>query len=87
MSVSTEEVDEMRSRIVRLAVVAATVAVALFGLPLAVAVVQYAEIYKLLDLERLADRAALRVAATMSDGDEPDADELDDNATLTFLSV
>lgn len=77
----------MRHRIVRLAVVAAAVAVALFGFPLAVAVVQYAEIYKLLDLERLADRAALRVSADLTDEGDPNAGDLEDEATLTFLSL
>lgn len=77
----------MRRRLVRLAVLAATVAVVLFGLPLAVAVTQYAQIYKLLDLERLADRAALRVAASLSDDGAPSAEELRDDATLTYLSV
>ncbi|MBW0109186.1 HAMP domain-containing histidine kinase [Pseudonocardia sp. KRD-182] len=77
----------MRSRIVTIAVIAATVALVLFGLPLAVAVAQYAEAYKSLDLERQADRAALRVAATLSDDGVPAADELEDDATLTYLSV
>ncbi|MHA6781822.1 ATP-binding protein [Pseudonocardia saturnea] len=77
----------VRSRIVTIAVIAATVALVLFGLPLAVAVAQYAEAYKSLDLERQADRAALRVAATLSDDGVPAADELEDDATLTYLSV
>lgn len=77
----------MRSRIVTIAVIAAAVALVLFGLPLAVAVAQYAVVYKSLDLERQADRAALRVAATLSDDEVPSADELKDDGTLTFLSV
>lgn len=77
----------MRSRIVRLAVLAATVAVVLFGLPLGVAVAQYAEIYRFVDLERQADETALRLGVTLAVGDDPDPDELDDDGTLTFCSV
>jgi signal transduction histidine kinase len=70
-----------------LAVASAAVAIALFGLPLAVAGAMYAQQYKILDLERQAERAAVRVSGAMAEGDEPTPDDLDDFAELTFRSV
>lgn len=70
-----------------LAVMSAAVAVVLFGLPLAVAGALYAQQYKILDLERQAERAAVRVSASLADGDAPSPDDLDDVAELTFRSV
>lgn len=77
----------MRTRIVTLAVVSATVAIVLFGFPLAVAGALYAQQYKILDLERQAERAAVRVSDTFAEGDDPGADELADVEELTFRSV
>jgi len=77
----------MRTRIVGLAVVAAAVAIACFGLPLAVAVAQYATVYREVDLQRQADRAAARVALYLADGATPEAGALEDYDSLTFRSV
>ncbi|MHA6780774.1 ATP-binding protein [Pseudonocardia saturnea] len=77
----------MRTRIVMLAVVSAAVAIVLFGLPLAVAGALYAQQYKILDLERQAERAAVRVSAALAEGDDPSPDDLDDVGELTFRSV
>lgn len=77
----------MRTRIVTLAVVSAAVAIVLFGLPLAVAGALYAQQYKILDLERQAERASVRVSQALTDGDDPTEDDLDDVGELTFRSV
>lgn len=77
----------MRTRIVTLAVVSATVAIVLFGLPLAVAGALYAQQYKILDLERQAERGAVRVSQALTEGDDPTEDDLDDVGELTFRSV
>lgn len=77
----------VRAQIVGFAVLAAAVAVVLFGFPLAVTAAHYAQLYKVLDLERQAEKAASRVAADMSVGAGPDPDELHDDGELTFLSV
>ena len=61
----------MRRRLVQLAVAAAMLAVALFGLPLAVAIGQYAETNELRDLERVAEATALVVAGDLFDGSVP----------------
>jgi signal transduction histidine kinase len=70
----------MRRRLVRLAVVAAALAVILFGLPLAVAIWRYAEANELRDLERVAEATALSVAAAVFDNEVPTAlpDQADD---------
>lgn len=70
----------MRQRIVQLAVVAAVLAVSLFGFPLAVAVGQYVEADELRDLERVAAAAALSAAGDLSRERQPDRlpDEADD---------
>lgn len=81
------EVIAVRAQIVGFAVLAAAVAVVLFGFPLAVTAAHYAQLYKVLDLERQAEKAASRVAADMSVGAGPDPDELHDDGELTFLSV
>lgn len=77
----------MRTRIVTLAVMSAAVAVVLFGLPLALAGALYGQQYKILDLERQAERTAVRVSSSMAEGDDPSEDELDDDGELTFRSV
>lgn len=77
----------MRTRIVMLAVASAAVAIVLFGLPLAVAGALYAQQYKILDLERQAERAAVRVSGPLAEGDDPSPDDLDDVGELTFRSV
>lgn len=79
----------MRTRIVSLAVVASALALVCFGLPLAVAVAQYAVVYRQVDLERQADRAASRVAVDLGndDGDEVINEQLEDYDTLTFRSL
>jgi signal transduction histidine kinase len=77
----------MRSRIVTLAVVAAALAIACFGIPLAVAVAQYTTVYREVDLQRQADRAAARVALDLARGEAPDAGDLEDYDSLTFRSV
>ena len=61
----------MRRRLVQLAVAAAVLAVALFGLPLAVAIGQYATAHELRDLERLAEATSLVAAADLYEGDIP----------------
>jgi hypothetical protein len=70
----------VRQRIVQLAVVAAVLAVGLFGLALAVAVGQYAQADQLRDLERVAAAAALSAAADLTQNRPPDGlpDEADD---------
>ena len=77
----------MRTRIVTLAVLSATLAIVLFGLPLAAAGALYAEQYKVLDLERQAERSAVRVSNALAEGETPDGGDLDDFADLTFRSV
>lgn len=77
----------MRSRIVGLAVVAAAVAIACFGIPLAVAVAQYTTVYREVDLQRQADRAAARVALDLARGETPSPGDLEDYDSLTFRSV
>jgi signal transduction histidine kinase len=61
----------MRRRLVQLAVVAAVLAVGLFGLPLALAIGQYADSNELRDLERLAEATSLVAAADLYEGDIP----------------
>jgi signal transduction histidine kinase len=70
----------MRRRLVRLTVAAAVLAVALFGLPLAVAVAQYAKASEIRDLERVAEATALAVAADVFEGNVPGGlpDQADD---------
>lgn len=77
----------MRTRIVTLAVLSAAVAIVLFGLPLAVAGALYAQQFKILDLERQAERSAVRVSHSLAEGETPDGGDLDDFAELTFRSV
>jgi signal transduction histidine kinase len=55
----------MHRRLVQLTMAAAALAVFLFGLPLAVAIWQYAEANELRDLERVAEATALSVAADL----------------------
>ena len=59
----------MRRRIVGLALLGSVLAIALFGVPLAAAVVRYTLAYDLVDLERVADAAAMTVAADLVRGD------------------
>lgn len=61
----------MRRRMVRLAVLAAVLAVALFGVPLALAVTEYAEANEFRDLESVAEATGLGVASDLYD-DVPD---------------
>ena len=61
----------MRTRIVGLAVLAAVLAIGLFGVPLALAVAQYALTDERAKLERMADAAALAVSADVLRGDTP----------------
>lgn len=63
----------MRSRIVGLTVLASMLTITLFGVPLAAAVVKYTIAYERIDLERVADTAALAVAADLV-RDEPSSD-------------
>ncbi len=77
----------MRTRIVSLAVVASALALVCFGLPLAIAVSQYAQVYREVDLERQADRAASRIALDLYEGEEIDNEQLEDYDTLTFRSA
>jgi signal transduction histidine kinase len=55
----------MRRGIVGLALLGSMLAIALFGIPLAAAVVQYALVYQRGELERVADTAAMEVAADL----------------------
>jgi len=59
----------MRRRIVGLALLGSVLAIALFGVPLAAAVVQYTLAYDRVELERVADAAAMTVAADLVRGD------------------
>lgn len=79
----------MRRRIVGLAVVASALALVCFGLPLAVAVAQYAVVYREVDLQRQADRAVNRVTDDLAngDGDEIGVGQIEDYDTLTFRSL
>lgn len=77
----------MRKRIVTLAVLTATLAVIVFGFPLAFAGVQYAQIYRVVALERIAEEAVLRVQGPLSWDEEVTSDDLADDDRLTFLSV
>ena len=61
----------MRIRIVGLAVLAAVLAISLFGVPLAVAVAQYALVDERAKLERVGDAAALAVSADVVRGRVP----------------
>lgn len=79
--------DALRTRIVSLAVVASALALVCFGLPLAVAVSQYAQVYREVDLERQADRAASRIALDLYEGEDIDNEQLEDYDTLTFRSA
>jgi len=86
----------MRRRLVHLTVAAAVLAVGLFGLPLAVAIGQYAEANELRDLERIAEATALAIAADAFHGhvlgglpDQADDAELalyDENGALILGS-
>jgi signal transduction histidine kinase len=60
----------MRSRIIGLAVSASVLAIALFGVPLAVAVLEYALQAERQELARTADAIAITVAADVDDGEE-----------------
>jgi hypothetical protein len=70
----------VRRRLVQLTVVAAALAVGLFGLPLAVAIGPYVEANELRDLERVAEATALSVAAEIFEDEVPEGlpDEPDD---------
>lgn len=61
----------MRTRLVGLAVLTAVLAIGLFGVPLAVAVAQYALTDEQAKLERMADAAAVAVSADVLNGDTP----------------
>ncbi|HEX2297321.1 MAG TPA: HAMP domain-containing sensor histidine kinase [Pseudonocardiaceae bacterium] len=61
----------MRTRIVALAVLAAVLAISLFGIPLAIAVAQYALMNERAKLERVADAAALGVSEDVVRGKIP----------------
>ena len=61
----------MRTRIVALAVLAAVLAISLFGVPLAVGVAQYALMNERAKLERVADAAALGVSEDVVRGKIP----------------
>lgn len=75
----------MRTRIVALTLLAAAVAVGLFGAPLAAVVVRHALAEERASLERLADLAALTVQEDLSDGDTPE--RLPDVAGATRLAL
>jgi signal transduction histidine kinase len=70
----------VRRRLAQLTVAAAVLAVSLFGLPLAVAIWQYAEANELRNLERVAEATALAVAADVFEEEIPSAlpDKADD---------
>ena len=76
----------MRRRLVQLTVAAAVLAVALFALPLAVAVGQYVKANELRDLERVAEATALAVAAEVYEEDVPGGlpDQADDVALALY---
>ena len=59
----------MRTRIIGLAVWSAVLAIGLFGVPLAVAVFQYAMQVERSELQRAAVGVAIAVAGDVSDGD------------------
>jgi signal transduction histidine kinase len=63
----------MRTRIVALAVAAATLAIVLFGVPLAIGLAQFAVTDKRLTLQRVADFTAQSAVTDMAHGDEPTA--------------
>lgn len=63
----------MRTRIIGLAVLAAVLAIALFGLPLAFGVASYAFLHEESNLVRIADAAAVAVSSELQDGDRPSA--------------
>ena len=60
----------VRTRIIGLAVWAAVLAIALFGIPLAVGVLQYALAQERSELERTANEVAIAVAADVAPGEE-----------------
>ena len=62
----------VRTRIIGLAVWAAVLAIVLFGVPLAVGVLEYALAQARSELERTADEVAIAVAADVPDGEELD---------------
>jgi signal transduction histidine kinase len=69
----------VRTRIIGLAVWAAVLAIALFGIPLAGGVLQYALAQERSELERTANEVAIAVAADVAPGEE--LDELPDTDT------
>jgi signal transduction histidine kinase len=68
----------VRTRIIGLAVWAAVLTIALFGIPLAVGVLQYALVQERSELERTANEVSIAVAADVAPGEEleelPDTD-------------
>ncbi len=69
----------VRTRIIGLAVWAAVLAIALFGIPLAAGVLQYALAQERSELERTANEVAIAVAADVAPGE--DLEELPDTDT------
>ncbi|RBY75373.1 sensor histidine kinase [Blastococcus sp. TF02-09] len=68
----------MRSRIVGVTVLASVLAICLFGLPLAVAVLQYSQQQERAHLVRMASEVAIDVADDVYEGDRIDPDDLED---------
>lgn len=75
----------MRNRIIILTVIAATVATALFGLPLALAAASYFISQEASELERTADRVALDVAADVVHSRQPGPLDIPSRDTLLAL--
>lgn len=75
----------MRKRIVALALVAATLAITLFGVPLAIAAAQYYLTDERAELERAADAAALTIAADTLRGTPPQQIPSSDDASELAL--
>jgi len=67
----------MRTRIIGLAVWASVLAIALFGVPLAVAVHQYSVQHERSDLARIARAISIDVSGDVEDRDPIDADDID----------
>lgn len=77
----------MRRRIIGLSVVAAMMAVGLFGIPLAALVGKYMLNAERADLDRIADTYTLTIAADMAQRDFPDELPTDDDVRFTLYDA
>jgi signal transduction histidine kinase len=75
----------VRTRIIGLAVLAATLAIALFGLPLAVGVARYVVLHERSNLVAVADATATAVSSELNDGEHPSG--IPDALDRTSLAV